>query len=93
MTALTMGEQAVNLAALKMQEMGVSRHEPDGSLCTTPEIQMNHVDGPMLVTRFGEPYWLSLVDRFMLKLGWTNAIKLEQGFYLRRFLNTLRKSN
>ena len=81
------------MSALKMQEMGVSRREADGTPCTTPELQMNHVDGPLLITRFGEPHWLSLFDRLMLKLGWTNAVKLEQGFYLRRFLNTLRKSN
>lgn len=42
-----------------------------------PHIQRNHIDGPLLVMRDGSLHWLTLMERFALCLGRTNAHELE----------------
>lgn len=43
-----------------------------------PSIQGKHIDGPMIVFRNGEVEWLTMWERLLFALGWTDAEKLEQ---------------
>ena len=45
---------------------------------TKPEIQEDHIDGPLLHFRDGQLHWLTYWERFLLWLGLTDAKKLEQ---------------
>lgn len=51
---------------------------------TKPRIERHHIDGPMLVLGDGRIYWLTLWERFLLRLGKTNAAKLEQKYERRK---------
>jgi hypothetical protein len=41
-----------------------------------PEIQWDHVDGPLIHITTGEPVWLSCWDRFLLSMKFTSIDKL-----------------
>jgi hypothetical protein len=48
------------------------------ALKSRPSIQLNHVDGPLLVFSDGQLHWLTFRERGLLWLGLTNAEKLQQ---------------
>lgn len=45
-----------------------------------PYINRRHVDGPVLVCRNGEMRWLTPFERLCLRLGRTDAYKLEKKY-------------
>jgi hypothetical protein len=42
-----------------------------------PDIQWNHIDGPLLHFRNGELHWLTWRERFRCWMGWDDAETLE----------------
>jgi hypothetical protein len=44
----------------------------------TARINPKHIDGPLLIFRDGQMHWLTLWERFLLRLGMTDAKKLER---------------
>ena len=42
-----------------------------------PDIQWNHIDGPLLYTRNGQMFWLTWRERFRCWMGWDDALLLE----------------
>lgn len=48
-----------------------------------PEIQWNHIDGPLLHLRYGGLHWLTLWERFLLKIGKTDVYKLEKKHWMK----------
>jgi hypothetical protein len=70
-------------------EQGINRREgwryeplPGGGLLgypgtARPNIQWNHVDGPLLHFRNGEIHWLTWRERFRCWMGWDDAESLE----------------
>lgn len=45
-----------------------------------PDINFNHIDGPLLTMRNGELHWLTLWERIQCALGRTDPLKLEQKY-------------
>lgn len=45
---------------------------PKAAFNAMPEIQWNHIDGPMM-TWAGCLHWLTRWERFLLFIGWTDA--------------------
>jgi hypothetical protein len=43
-----------------------------------PSIQANHIDGPLLHFSDGQLHWLTVWERFLLKIGLTDAEKLQR---------------
>jgi hypothetical protein len=43
-----------------------------------PHIQLDHIDGPLLLLRDGRLHWLTLAERILLWLGRTDAAQLER---------------
>jgi hypothetical protein len=51
-------------------------HRSGGDL--RPRIQPKHIDGPMLCFSDGQLHWLTLRERLLYAIGWTDAYKLQQ---------------
>lgn len=43
-----------------------------------PSISALHIDGPLLHFRNGELHWLTLWERLLFRMGWTDAKTLER---------------
>jgi hypothetical protein len=44
---------------------------------SAPRIQLNHVDGPLLICSDGTMHWLSMFERLWLRLGLTTIDRLD----------------
>lgn len=42
-----------------------------------PQVQWNHVDGPLLICSDGTPHWLTFLERGLLFFGLTTVKKLD----------------
>src|SRR5208282_3168514 len=47
---------------------------------TMPTINRRHIDGPLLYMRNGEMHWLTIWERILLRLGRTDAVRLERKY-------------
>lgn len=45
-----------------------------------PEIQWNHIDGPLLHCRDGSLHWLTLLERLWLKTGLVTIEQLDEKY-------------
>jgi len=46
-----------------------------------PEIQMRHIDGPVLWMRDGRAHWLTVWERIAVRFGWQDAYSLERKYW------------
>jgi hypothetical protein len=51
---------------------------PGGGYIGYPEAAIPYVDGPFLIMRNGEAHYLTLWERFILAIGWTDVFALEK---------------
>lgn len=47
---------------------------------STPQINWNHIDGPLLTCRDGTPHWLTTVESLWMKMGFTNINQLDNKY-------------
>lgn len=47
------------------------------AISSRPHINRRHIDGPLLSFRDGQLHWLTLWERLLLVLGFTDAERLE----------------
>lgn len=45
-----------------------------------PHINWYHVDGPLLICSDGTPHWLTIVESFLIKVGFTDIKKLDEKY-------------
>ena len=45
-----------------------------------PRLELNHIDGPLLICRDGTPHWLSFAEVLSLKMGFTNVNQLDEKY-------------
>lgn len=50
----------------------------DYPCCSRATIRPNHIDGPLLVFRDGQMHWLTVWERILFALGFTDAERIER---------------